>query len=88
MRLWPWIGLLITSGPTRWINVATVVVEALFYLDLLRWAKWSRWCLLYLPLSTPFNVLMWWHASLKTLSRGGVEWRGTLYPLALLREGR
>jgi hypothetical protein len=88
MRLWPWIGLFATDGATRWINLATVIVEIVFYLDLLRWAGWSRWCLLFLPLSTPLAVLMWWHGSIKTLLRGGIDWRGTHYSLAQLREGR
>lgn len=88
MRLWPWLGLFVTDGATFWINLATVVVEIVFYLDLLRWAGWSRWCLLYLPFSTPLSVLMWWHGSIKTLLRGGIDWRGTHYSLAQLREGR
>jgi len=86
--LWPWIGVVVTGGATRWINIATVALELAFYWDILRGHRWSRWCLLYLPLSSVLSIFMWWQGSLLVWMRGEIEWRGTRYSLAELRRRR
>lgn len=67
-----------------------ILQEALLVLG---WAAASR------PLGAPFGsvlfypagvaalVVAMWNSAIKTLSRGGIEWRGTFYPLAALRRG-
>lgn len=86
LRVWPWAGLLVTGGAAWWINLATVLAEAFFYFDLNRSTRWPPSALVFLPVISLVSVLMWWTASVRTLLRGGVEWRGTLYPLDELRK--
>lgn len=89
MRVWPWLGLVATApfGVAWWLCLATALVETVFYLDLLRATRWTLLALVFLPVISLLSIAMWWRASLKTVARGGIEWRGTLYPLDQLRKG-
>jgi glycosyltransferase involved in cell wall biosynthesis len=86
--VWPFLAPLFTSGTTRWLYIAVVLI-----LWLLAWdsaaqlkARWS--CAFGLPLATALFVFIIWRATLLTLKRGGIRWRDTHYPLAELRANR
>ena len=83
--LWPWIGILITSGMVWWINFTTVIATLAFYLHLLRPLAWSRLCLLYAPLASVISLGTLWIGCVLTLKRGGINWRGTHYSLDELK---
>jgi hypothetical protein len=83
--VWPWLGLLLTSGPAWWLNLFNVTATAMLFLGMARLADWSRWCLLFLPIVTPLTIVMWWQACLLTIWHGGIFWRGTFYPLSELK---
>lgn len=89
MRVWPWLGLVVTTplGVAWWLCLATALVETAFYVDLLRATRWTLAGLVFLPVISALSIAMWWRASLKAVARGGIEWRGTLYPLDQLRKG-
>ncbi len=76
------------AGPAamRWSFLPFAVALALLYR---RGAKQSgipaRYGLLF-PCGAALLVYALARSVLLTLARGGVRWRGTLYPLALLRE--
>lgn len=40
------------------------------------------------PLGALLSLFITWNATIKTLVRGGITWRGTLYPLAELRRNQ
>jgi len=85
---WPWLAPFVLEGPARWVSVAAAVVSLLFHADIARGLRYSPRCLLFLPIYGVIVVAMMWHASLLTLWRGGIEWRGTRYRLDELRRGR
>lgn len=85
VRYWPWVGLFVTQGPARWMNLATLAIGLAMFYDLLRPTRWSRRCLVYWPLISLVSLFMIWRAVILTLLRGGIEWRGTRYTLAALK---
>lgn len=85
LRVWPWIGMFVTEGPARWLNIATVAAGMLLYADLLHARRWSYRCLLYAPIVSLVELLIWWRGSLLALARNGIDWRGTRYPLQELK---
>ncbi len=85
LRVWPWIGLIITEGATRWINAATVSISLLLFAGMLHIAGWGYRCLIFAPFVSLLELAIWWRGSLTALLRGGIEWRGTRYALDELR---
>ncbi|SNT11745.1 Glycosyltransferase, catalytic subunit of cellulose synthase and poly-beta-1,6-N-acetylglucosamine synthase [Noviherbaspirillum humi] len=85
IRVWPWAGLVVTHGSAWWMNLATVLLEFGVFLASARLAGYPLGALLYLPVVNLISLAMWWRASLLTLSRGGITWRGTFYSLGQLR---
>ena len=88
MLAWPWIGLVATEGVTRWINAATLIVSLALHLDVIRFTKYSRWCLVFQPIAGLFALFVAWQASLIVLYRGEVVWRGTRYSLEELKRAQ
>jgi glycosyltransferase involved in cell wall biosynthesis len=85
---WPWLGIVLTDGATRWINVASAVLITGFYLNLAPRFGYSRWCLLHLPLSGFVTIALLWQIAIRTWVQGGIVWRGTFYPLKELVKAR
>src|SRR6185503_4920473 len=48
--VWPWAGILITDGATRWLNVASAATVLALYIHLAPRFGYSRWCAAWLPL--------------------------------------
>lgn len=84
-RIWPWLALLVASGPAWWLGLGAVLAGLALYVDLLRARGWPLRCLLFAPLVPLLELAIWWRACLLTLLRKGISWRGTRYPLAQLR---
>jgi glycosyltransferase involved in cell wall biosynthesis len=85
LRVWPWIGLVVTEGVTQWINAATVLFGLLLFAGMLHIAGWGYRCLVFAPVISLLELAIWWRGSLTALLRGGIEWRGTRYALDELR---
>lgn len=88
LHLWPWVGLFATQGASWWCCAGALAIQLLARLDMLRLAGWSRRCLLWWPVAPLVSLGALWRAVALTLRRGGVAWRGTRYPLAMLRTAR
>jgi len=86
--VWPFLALLMTDGPTRWLNVLIVLMLALVYADNAPFHGLPRWHWVSIPLNALLFQYIVWRATLLTLWRGGIIWRGTFYSLAELRGNR
>jgi len=86
--VWPWAGILVTEGATRWINVAAAAVPVALYLHLAPQFRYNRACVLYLPIMGFVTIFLFWQIAILTWIRGGIVWRGTFYPLAEIRRRR
>ncbi|MFW6154212.1 MAG: glycosyltransferase [Planctomycetota bacterium] len=80
--LWP------SVHPAGLLGVANLVVFALASVLLARWARASVVRSLLTPLITPVTAAITLRAGVVGFLRGGIAWRGTLYPAAALRAGR
>ncbi|SDM23560.1 Glycosyltransferase, catalytic subunit of cellulose synthase and poly-beta-1,6-N-acetylglucosamine synthase [Geoalkalibacter ferrihydriticus] len=86
--LWPYLALLLTTGPTFAVYAATVVVISLIVADGARLHGYSPWYALGFPLTVGLLAFIIVRTLICTLSRGGIYWRGTFYPLCELRKNR
>jgi glycosyltransferase involved in cell wall biosynthesis len=85
---WPFLALLLTQGPTRWINLAVVVIVLAIFAGGAREQRVPAWYGVAVPVTSVLFVAVMWNSMLYTLWHGGIEWRGTHYPLAELRANR
>ena len=90
--VWPFLAIFLTSalvsGPTRWLNLGSVAtLVALCWINA-PLAGVRRWHGVGFPLATLLFLYILWRATLLTLWRGGIDWRGTHYPLAELRANK
>ena len=80
-RVWPWIGLIASSGASQLFCLATILINLIFYVLLLKDYRWTYHCLLFMPVVAPLEMFIWWRSTLLTLMRGGITWRGHFYAL-------
>lgn len=86
--VWPFLALVLTSGTTRWLNLASVAT-----LLTLCWANAPlagvrRWHGIGFPLASLLFLYILWRATLLTLWNDGIDWRGTHYDLASLKANK
>lgn len=86
--VWPWIGLWVGPAPARWLCGACALATVLLYAGSAREQRAPVWPALLFPALTLLFLGVFWNAVLRTLARGGIEWRGTRYPLDELRGNR
>ena len=84
---WTSLATLGTPG-LRWVGVATFLLWLASVLTILRWARRPILPGLLSPLAILLGTAITLRAGWLGFRRGGVIWRGTLYPSKLLREGR
>lgn len=81
----PFWGLLLAHGTVRLFFGLTVAALLLFQFIAVRAFALSPACLLWFPLTPYLKLWMLWQAAISNLRQGGIDWRGTVYPLAELR---
>ena len=86
LTAWPYAAVFVTSGPTRWLNAATVVLLISVQAWLLRSTSLRAWVGFALPLGTLMVVFTYLRAAVLTYVRGGIRWRGTFYSLDKLKQ--
>ncbi|HLO02821.1 MAG TPA: glycosyltransferase family 2 protein [Symbiobacteriaceae bacterium] len=89
VMVWPFIGLFLASGTAQALFGATILLQWAIYLIANRTMDVQSWR--YLP-AYPISALLFCftcaRALFLTLWKGGISWRGTFYPLSLLRSQR
>ncbi len=86
LAAWPFVAAVTLAGPVRWLNVAIVLVVVILHAAILRETSLPTWLPLLLPIGVLLVVWTSVRAALLTYWRGGIEWRGTFYPLDRLRD--
>jgi glycosyltransferase involved in cell wall biosynthesis len=86
--VWPVLGILFTHGSTQLLNLGIVLVLLAITADCNRFHSLPRWYAFGLPLGGVLFTYILWKATLKTIWEGGIRWRGTHYPLALLKANK
>lgn len=84
---WPAVAVFVTDGLLLRLNAAILLLGALSTWDTARAHGLPRWTGLAFPLGSLLLLWIVWSATLATLRTGGIEWRGTRYPLEQLRRG-
>ncbi len=88
LELSPFIAALLWTMP--WLQIAgaaTLFVGAATIIALHRWSRRPLLPGLLVPVAAVLNVALSFRAAWLGFRRGGVVWRGTLYPSRMLREG-
>ena len=85
---WPVLAMLLTGGSTQLLNLGIVLVLLLISAYGCHSQGLPRWYAVGLPLGGILFTYILWKATLKTLWEGGIRWRGTYYPLALLKANK
>ena len=88
LTVWPWLGLLVTEGPTRWLNAGSGALSLALHAYFARRFGYSLVGLVTVPFSGLVTIAIFWQVAIRTWIQGGVEWRGTRYPLAKLKRQR
>jgi cellulose synthase/poly-beta-1,6-N-acetylglucosamine synthase-like glycosyltransferase len=86
--VWPPLALALTRGATQLTAAAAVGVVLLLHVATARVQRGSPLLAPLYPAVSLLMVFIMWRSTIVTLARGGIEWRGTHYPLDALRSNR
>lgn len=87
LNLLPFWGVLFAPGWARIPYALTLASMFLLYAGIWRKVEISPWYFLLHPVSTLLFIYTMLRSMIVTLWNGGVEWRGTFYPLEELKKG-
>jgi len=88
LLVWPFLAIFLTTGATRWLNLASVLVLLGLCWINAPLAGVRRWHGVGFPVATLLFLYILWRATILTLWNGGIDWRGTHYPLAELKANK
>lgn len=86
--VWPFVALWLTNGAERGWYATAAVAQMIAYAGPAFVQRSRPWLALLYPVAAVMFVTILLAAVLRTLRRGGIEWRGTFYPLERLRANR
>ncbi len=84
--VWPVVGAWLGGWTAAFASVTGLVAASLYVVGAVD-QRTPLWTVILLPAFGTLVTVLIWKSAVRTLSRGGVEWRGTFYPLDELREG-
>lgn len=86
--IWPFAAICLTHGTAQLLN-GVMVLEILGIGMATAWFAGNRlWTGLGLPAATLLLIYILMRSMVITLTRGGITWRGTFYPLAALKKNK
>jgi len=83
----PFLGVFLAHGAARIPYAVALACIFVLYVGMSVYSDVRPWYFLLHPLGTLLFIYTMLRSMIFTLWRGGVEWRGTLYPLEDLRKG-
>ena len=83
----PFLGVFLAHGPARIPYAVALACIFFLYVGMSVYSDVRPWYFFLHPLGTLLFIYTMLRSMIFTLWRGGVEWRGTLYPLDELRRG-
>lgn len=86
--VWPWLAVWTTSGAERALYVITVLAWMAAFIYHGARQRLRPWLAPFYPIAALISAYIVVAAVGRTLLRGGIEWRGTFYPLAELKKNR
>jgi hypothetical protein len=86
LLVWPWIALVATRGTVQLLNALTVITLCVTFALNARHVgiRWF-WCFT-MPVAALVSIYLLLRSTVLNLRHGGIEWRGTYYPLSELRK--
>lgn len=88
LDIWPVIAVFLTTGITRLLYTAVLLVYLLLGWRTAGALNIKQWCVLGFPLAMLLHVYILWRAALHTLINNGISWRDTHYSLAELKANK
>jgi len=85
MGLLPWLALAAPEASDQWLAAANVAMATGLQAWFAERSGWPWYTALLSPMGTAIIIWAWWRAAMLTLWEGGIDWRGTRYPLGALR---
>jgi glycosyltransferase involved in cell wall biosynthesis len=86
--VWPFLGIFLTHGWTRLLNGVVVLAILALCRESARFLTVAPWFGVAFPVATLLFIYILWRSMLAALFHGGIDWRGTRYPLADLRANK
>ena len=88
LSVWPFLGALLAHGAARAVNAVVVLMIIALCWDAARFLKGVPWFGVAFPVATLLFIYIMWRSMLTALIHGGINWRGTHYPLADLKANK
>jgi glycosyltransferase involved in cell wall biosynthesis len=88
LSVWPFVAIFLTDGVERTIYATASVALCLGFARTAAAQRMPMWLTLFYPAAALGMTVMLVVAVARTIRAGGIDWRGTFYPLADLRANR
>lgn len=88
VNVWPFLAVFGTTGATRLLNLSICLLILVLCAVNAPLAGVRRWYGIGYPVASLLFLYILWRSTLLILWTGGIEWRGTRYPLADLKANK